>query len=113
MNNSQRKKDFIEIISNKKNIKIRNAISLKNNQYSLTNTNNDIFYNKKGVISNRNNILSEKLISTNDIKKKHYLERNANNLNVVCFTTSSTNNIKINPKLKNSNIHLIIKKYFR
>ena len=109
LNNSQRKKNIIKIISNKKNIQIRNFISFKNKQYSLTNVNNDLFYKKKnGALSNRNNILSEKLIPTNDIKKKNFFERNVNKLNV-CFTTSSTNNLNINQKLKNSNIHLIKK----
>ena len=109
MKNSQRKKDINKIINNNKNIQIRNFISLKNKQYSLTNVNNDLLYNKKnGALSNRNNILSEKLITTKDIKKKTFLERNANKLKV-CLTTSSTNNIIINPKLKISNIHLIKK----
>ena len=112
MNNSQRNKNINKIINNKKNIQIRNFISFKNKQYSLTNANNDLFYNKKNcALSNRNNILSEKLITTKDIKdikKKTILERNVNKLKV-CLTTSSINNININQKLKNSNIHLIKK----
>ena len=85
--------------NNSKNIINRNNNYLKKENYSLTNGNNDIKMKKNILLSNRDKILSEKLIST---KNKNFVKRNNNKKINKFFTTSSTNNIIHNNKIKNN-----------
>ena len=97
--------------SNKKENKNKNYVDIKNKKYSFTNRNKDLIKHPKNNISinNRSKMLSQKLITSKDIKNKNIFERNNNKLKNICFTTSSTNIMQKNNNFKKSNIQLIKK----
>ena len=98
--------------NNKINIQNKHYMNINKNYYLIKNGNIDLIKNKNDISSSiKEAILSHKLIAIKDNKNKKILERNGNKLNI-CFTTSSTNNIK-RKAFKSSNIQLIKKKFLK